>query len=276
MGNLRPRLRDPQRTETPADQYHERIDEDTGEIWLCKGDALSESEDTIQPIIQLTARTMLVGQDGDIQAVDADGRASVSVDNQPRHNAGGYIIADTAWELVIDNGVNTTGFSGSTIQPEETFDALMANTLSGGFIANSGEFPAAMFVFIGTDTAEDTINWRASRVYKVTARGSTSYTAIPAGTGLATLGDVDAILGAGGDAFGGAGNDAFFFADTITESNQVVGVSVFPNASQCMAMMSIDFMGSLGLIMEIDLLLAQRADVLGAPCGRHYAAGFNT
>lgn len=251
MGNLRPRLRDPQRGEAAADQYHERVDEDTGELWLCKGNALLESEDTIQRIQQLTFRNRIVGQDGHIMAVDVAGRASVSVDNAPGARPR---VNSSPWQILIDGSTATTTFA--TLASGLSLNACVATsvdaTLGGAeALINPDGYEAAFLIFGGTDTANDNYEYRLSRVYKMEiSSGSVAWIPATAGQGVVTLATPTYTPAA--VALGATGN---LFADDITITTPPAGIMLVSSAVADMNMpfLVVDMMGADALIIEVDV-----------------------
>jgi len=262
---------DPLRSEAPADQYHERIDDITGEVWLCKGDNNAATMDNVTPLVKLTQQTTFVGQTGNTVGVDTDGAASVNVQNMAEITATSRPTPALNWQVLIDGSTQTTGFAGVTLVPQLTMLGIVANSLGGALLMNPDNWPCAAFIFGGTDGAEETVNYRVSRIYEVNMAGVRNYMAIAPATGVATFGDATCVYGNGGTAFGTATN---FWADTVSETNTVSGSLVFSNASQCIAMLLVDFIGAQALLMETDLGTAASADVFGAPCDRlHHVYG---
>lgn len=248
--NLRPRLRDPQRGESPADQIHERVDEDTGELWLCKGDALADSMDGIEPIVQLTFRTTVVGQDGHILGVDADGAASVNVQNAPGTRPR---VNSTPWNILIARSVATTTFAtlaaATTLQGvvDTSTDAAAAGAAA---LANPDGYEAAYLIFGGSTTADQTFLFRVTRVYKMQI-GPSNVAWVPAmaGQGQAILGSPT--MGAGGAALGTSTDE---WCDEINVSSPPAGVMVVTGgvANMNLAVMVVDMMCSDALIIEVD------------------------
>jgi len=250
MGDLKPRFRDSQRTETPTDQIHERVDDETGELWLCKGDALAETEDTIQRLVQLTFRHTPVGQDGDIMAVDSAGRASVSVQNAPGARPR---VNSTPWQILIDGSAATTTFT--TLAAGLSLNACVATSAdaaTGGAVAmpNPDGYEAAFLIFGGTDAADETYNYRLSRVFKMEIRpGSLAWVPAMIGEGVVTL--ASPTYTAAAAALGATGN---LFADAITFTTPPAGVMLVSSgvANMNMPFLVVDMMGADALIVEVE------------------------
>ena len=268
MGNLRPIERDPQRSEAPADQYHRRIDDVTGEVWLCKGDALAEAEDNIEPIAKLTQATTIVGQDGDILAVDADGRATVKVAEPVNMQTQSRPVPATNWHVLIDGGTNTTAIV--LLKPQATFAAIVAASKSGAVLVNPDNWPVAHFIFGGTEADGNTINYVINRIYKCTTHLGTSYLPILAAAGTAALSA--ATYGAAATAFGATGN---LWADTITLTAEAPGIGVYsPAAADLCASLWVDFWGAEAMIVEVDIATGTTGmDVFACLCDSPHIGG---
>lgn len=259
MGNLLPILPNPLRSIAPDDQLHIRADEDSGIVWLCKGDMYEETEDGIERIGTLTLDTRIVGQDGDIMAVDVAGRATVNINGtvatRPRSSA----IPRAAWQMLIDGSVNDTPTDG--VSPQLTLPLLLADfAADAAALENPDGYECGLFMFGGTVTDGNQFNYKVHRAYQIQIGTAVTWLSTEAAAGIVTFGDEP--YTAGGAALGATGN---LLADTITETMASQGVNVISGAANNPAMLCVEYVGATALIVEVDRTTAATIDVWAAP-----------